>query len=65
MDQRHHQAGIVRPSAASLARLPVALTTGAPTGNADDTNPNSIDTTDVIAAIAINKPTDGNNGGHL
>ena len=33
--------------------------------NADDTNPNSIDTTDVIAAIAMNKSKDGNNGGHL
>jgi hypothetical protein len=33
--------------------------------NADDTDPNSIDTTDVIAAIAMNKSKDGNNGGHL
>jgi hypothetical protein len=31
----------------------------------DDTNPNSIDTTDVIAAIAMNKSKDGDNGGHL
>ena len=31
----------------------------------DDTDPNSIDTTDVIAAIAMNKSKDGDNGGHL
>jgi hypothetical protein len=30
-----------------------------------DTDPNSIDTTDVIAAIAVNKSKDGDNGGHL
>ena len=30
-----------------------------------DTDPNSIDTTDVIAAIAMNKSKDGDNGGHL
>jgi hypothetical protein len=35
--------------------------------NADDSDPNDIDVgpQDVIAAIAMNKATDGDNGGHL
>jgi hypothetical protein len=31
----------------------------------DDANPNDIDTTDVVAAIAMNKSKDGDNGGHI
>ena len=31
----------------------------------DDTNPNSIDTTDVIAATAMKKRDDGNGQGHI
>ena len=33
--------------------------------NADDTDPNDVDTTDVIAAITMNKSKDSDNGGHL
>jgi hypothetical protein len=33
--------------------------------NAGDTDPGEIDTTDVIAAIATSKSTDGGNGGHI
>ena len=34
--------------------------------DANDTDPNDIDTTDVIAAIATNKPKDGGDGqGHI
>jgi hypothetical protein len=35
------------------------------TNDADDSSADDVDTTNVIAAIAMNKSTDGDNGGHL
>ena len=60
-------------AAAAGARFEITINLGSDTErysqsieiNPNDIDPNEIDTTNVIAAITMNKAKDGDNGGHL